>query len=386
MLEGKIPAFGLDLSDLSLKIVQFKEKKNKLSLNGYAKKDLPVGLVGEGKIKKEKELAEILKEVLAKPEKGSLEGRRVVCNLPEEKVFIRMIQMPPMKESEVDEAVKWEAETHIPLKIDEVYLAWQKIKPISGNFDHLDILIAASPRVLVDRYVSFLKKSGLEPIALEPESVAVVRSLINPDDLKPTIIVDLGMTGTNFVIYSAGAIRFTSHIDISGQLFSQVIIKELSVEEPEANRLKIEIGLDETKEKGKIYQALEPVVSDLAKQIKDYISFYHNHASHIHGPNGTIAQVLLCGGDSLLLNLPQYLNQKLNLPVRTGNSLVNIPSLLPTKKKETPRQSPLSPKGSLTYATALGLALNEVKSWGLKVKNFKNAQTQPSSASRKKEN
>jgi len=39
------------------------------------------------------------------------------------------------------------------------------------------------------------------------------------DDLTPSIIVDLGAVGSNFVIFSALAIRFTSHIKISGQLF-----------------------------------------------------------------------------------------------------------------------------------------------------------------------
>ena len=60
------------------------------------------------------------------------------------------------------------------------------------------------------------------------------------------------------------------------------------------------------------------------KQIKDYVIFYHEHATHVHGPNGTIGQIILCGGDSLLLNLPDILSEKLNLPVKLGNPLVNL--------------------------------------------------------------
>jgi type IV pilus assembly protein PilM len=357
---SKKPAFGLDLSDLSFKIVQLKERTGKLSLASFIKEDIPAGLVQGGEIKKEEELVNILRRVLKKAKKESLQGKRVVCNLPEEKVFIRIIQLPKMKKEELSQAVKWEAEAHIPLALDEVYLDWQIIEPLVNHLDHLDILIAATPRSLVDGYLSFLKKSGLEPIALEPESVAVVRSLIKSNELKPTIIVDLGATGTNFVIFSAQAIRFTSHIRISGQLFNRAIMKDLDVDEREANQLKIKIGLDKTKKKGKVYQALEPVVNDLAKQIKDYIAFYHDHATHIHGPDGAIARVLLCGGDSLLLNLPSFLNQKLNLPVELGNPLVNLSS---ANKKEsaTAQELVLSKKESLTYTTALGLALREAK-------------------------
>ncbi len=249
----------------------------------------------------------------------SLQTKQVVCNLPEEKVFIRLVQLPRMKKEEIAKAIPWGTEAHIPLKLDEVYLDWQMIKPLKKGLDHLDILVAATPRSLVDSYFRVLKKSGLEPVALEPESVAVVRSLIPADSPKPTILIDLGISGSNFVISSASAIRFTARSATSGQLFNQAITQELKVDEKQANQLKIKVGFDKTKQAGKVYQALEPIIDDLAKQIKDYMGFYHSHASHIHGPYKTVNQGLLCGGDSLLINLPAYLSKKLDLPIQIGN-------------------------------------------------------------------
>jgi type IV pilus assembly protein PilM len=353
------PAFGLDLSDLSLKIIQIKKKKGKLALASFVKEIIPQGVVERGEIKKEKTLVALLKKALEKTKGEPLRDRRVVCNLPEEKVFIRIIQLPKMKKEELGKAVNWEAEAHIPLSIDEVYLGWHIIEPMVNHLDHLDVLIAASPRDLVDKYLSVLKKSGLEPIALEPESIAVVRGLMTENNLKPTIIVDLGATGTNFVIFSAQAIRFTSHIHISGQVFNQAIMEKLKIDEKEANQLKIKVGLDKTKEKGKVYQALEPIINDLAKQIKDYIAFYHEHATHVHGPDEAIGQVVLCGGDSLLLNLSSVLTEKLNLPVEIGNPLIN---LLPAGKKKqsaSEKELVMSKKESLVYTTAIGLALRD---------------------------
>ena len=262
-----------------------------------------------------------------------------------------------MKEQELGQAVKWEAEAHIPLSIDEVYLDWQIIEQPVNHPDHYNILMAAAPCSLVDSYLNFLKKAGLEPIALEPESVAVVRSLIKPNDVKPTIIVDLGASGTNFVIFAASAICFSSHIAISGQLFNQAITKNLGVDERQANQLKIKIGLD--KKDKKVYQALEPLADDLAKQLKDYIVFYHGQTAHLFGPDGVITRVLLCGGDSLLLNLPSFLEKKLNIPVELGNPLVNTPFL--DKGKSSGQPCSLSKRETLTYTTALGLALRSLE-------------------------
>ncbi|MFH1460958.1 MAG: type IV pilus assembly protein PilM [Patescibacteria group bacterium] len=348
------PGFGLDLSNLSLKLAQIKKKNGDLSLVSFVKEDIPQGVIEEGEIKKDKELAIILKNALKKVKGESLNTPKVVCNLPEEKIFIRVIQLPKMKEEELEQAVHWEAEAHIPLGIDEVYLGFQVIKPMVNHLDHLDVLIAATPRPLVDKYLSCLKQSGLEPIALEPESLAVVRSLIAKDELKPSIIVDLGATGTNFVIYSAQAIRFTSHIRISGQMINQTIAENLKVSLKEAEQLKIKVGLDKTQEKGKIYQSLEPVINDLAKQIKDYILFYQEHATHVHGPDGAIAQVVLCGGDSLLTDLPSVLAEKINLPVKIGDPLINL-----SEKKASIKIPFSSKKEILAYTTAIGLALRD---------------------------
>ncbi len=344
------PAFGMDVSDLSFKMIQLNNRKGKLNLASYVKYDIPKGLIQGGEVKKQKELIKVLKDSFKKNKGEPFFGRRVVCNLPEEKVFLRIIQLPKMKREELDKAVYWEAEAHIPLDIEDVYLGWQIIQPIFKNIDHLDVLIAATPRKLVDNYLNFLKQSGLEPIALEPESVAMVRSLTDEKDLTPTMVVDLGASGSNFVIFSALAIRFTSHIHVSGQMFEQAIMKELGVDEEKAKQLKIQVGLDENKEEGKVYQALLPIIKDLAQQIKDYAVFYQEHATHVHGPNGSIGQVILCGGDSLLINLPEFLSQEIGLPVKLGNPFKHVLG----------EQIKMNKKEKITYTTALGLALRDI--------------------------
>lgn len=343
------PAFGLDIGDLSLKIVQFRKAGMNFILSGFLKEEMPEGLIHRGEVQDEEKLVRVIRQSLSKVKGGLLQSNQVICNLPEEKVFLRIIQLPRMKKEELQEAVKWEAEAHIPLGLNEAYLSWQIIKPIFNHLDHIDVLVAAAPRRLIESYVSFLKKSGLRPAVLEPESTAMVRSLFKSDDLRPTVIVDLGMTGANFVIFSASAIRFTSRISaVSGQSFVQAIAERLKVSQAKANQLKVRAGLDKTKEKGEVYQAILPLINDLARQIKEYISFYHNHATHIHGPDGAVGKVLLCGGDSLLINLMPCLQEQLKLPIEMANPFINIPHCSGIN---------LTERESLSSAVAIGLAL-----------------------------
>lgn len=343
---------GLDLSELSFKIVRLESQGGNISLASFVEEGIPAGLVEAGEIKNEKEVVALLKKALKRIKGGIFhKSQQVVANLPVEKVFIRMVQLPKMKKEELSQAIKWETEANIPLDADEVYLDWQIVKPLSNNLDHLDVLIAAVPKNIVNGYLSLLNQVGLKAIALEPEAIALIRGLIREDELKPTMIVDLGETKTNFVIFSAGTFRFSFRISISGRLFVEAIMKKMNLDKEKAEQLKIEVGLDKDKEEGKVYQALEPIVSDLSQQILDYIAFYHEHATHVHGPDGVIAQILLCGGDSLLNNLPSFLSQKTNLPVALGNPWINFPSVIPAKV--------ISKKEALKFTIALGLALRE---------------------------
>ena len=131
-----------------------------------------------GEIKHEEEVVKVLQNAFAKPQYGKLTTRHVVCSLPEEHSFTRVIQLPKMNMSEAKEAIKWEIEQNIPMAISDVYYDWQLVPLEQKGIEHQDVLISAAPRTIVDGYVSVIKKCGFIPRALEVESVAVSRSLV----------------------------------------------------------------------------------------------------------------------------------------------------------------------------------------------------------------
>ncbi len=356
-------SFGLDISDCSLKIIQLDKKRGQIYLSGFVKEKIPVGLIKNGVIQKEKDLVAILKKALTKVQGKSLESKQVVCNLPEENIFIRMVKLPRMKKGELSQAIFWEAEEHIPLGIDRVYLDWQVVPSDKRDDQQIDVLIAAAPKKLVDSYVSFLQGAGLSPIALEPESIAVVRSLLEIDKPKPSLIVDFGANGSSFVIFSSGAVRFSSRVKISGKDLDRAIAEAMRVTGKKATSLKINTGLDcplksnKKKTEGDVCKAIKPIIDNLAKQIQDYLNFYHERRDS-YGKSEKISQVVLCGGDALLKNLPEYLGEKIKVPVVLGDPFVNI--LLDKRKNLCSKKGIcISRKGSLAYTTVIGLALRQ---------------------------
>ena len=383
----KPEAFGLDISDLSLKIVKLKRKGKLLTLSSFLEEDIGQGIIKEGEIKDEEGLVKIIKESLPKIKGEKLWTKYVVASLPEEKAFLQVIQLPRMSKEDLKSAVVYEAENYIPLPIEEVYLDSQIVLPLYNHLDHFDVLIAALPKKIVDPYLSCLKKAGLYPKALEIESLAIARALIKKEISPfPALLIDFGATKTSFIIFSGYSVRFTSSIPVSSHGLTEVISKTMNIDFKKAEELKIKYGLDIVEKiiftkkspapeqvrygaskdsqfqkeiigNKKIFETLIPALTDLTEQIKKCLDFYRTHASHEHllPEMKDVKKIFISGGGANLKGLADFLSSGLGVPVSLGNPWINI---LPEPLKEVPE---LSFQESLKYTTALGLALRGIR-------------------------
>lgn len=349
-------AFGLDLSDLSLKIIKLKKKGGEIALTSFCRKEIPRGIIEKGRIKKEEELIRIINEAMADVKGEPLKTKLCIVSVPEIEAFIRIIQLPLMKKEELEEAIQWEAEANIPMPLNEIYLDWQiiaKRKPFeSKSNDHQNILIGALSKKLVDDYLEIIKRAGLIPLSFEIESIATTRALIKNEFIqKPVIIVDLGAERTSFIIFSDSAVCFTSNLPIGNNKLVEMIAKTLNISQEKARCLKFEIGLDRTKKGEEVFSALVPSMTELTEKIKECVNFYQDHPLPDFFPAGQIAEIILCGGGANLIGLDNFIFSETKIKTRIGNPWINI--LAPDFKKipELPY------KESITYTTALGLAL-----------------------------
>ncbi len=349
-LNPKIESFGIDLSDLSIKIVKLKKKGDGLSLASFGRQEIPVGLIENGEIKKEDELIEIIKKSLREIKGQDLGSKYCIASLPETVSFVRVVQLPLMDKSEVAEAIKWEIEANIPLSRDEIYYDWQIIE--NGNHSqHLDVLIGVLPKKTVDPYLDAFKKAGLKPISFEIESIALSRALVQGQKSdQPLVILDFGAKRTNLVIFANQAVCFTSSFSISNQTLISAISQKLGIDVQAARELKVSKGLDLANEADPATAAMKEPLGELVGKIRSYIDFFEEHPLPDQ-PKSVISRMVLCGGGANMTGLAQYLANELKMEVAIGDPWVNI------LKKRGQDIGGLSFSDSLSYATAIGLAL-----------------------------
>jgi len=346
------PPLGLDLSDLSVKLIQIDKSVRGYAVRSYARADILNNGIRDGEIQNPEEVKNAIKRALEKSLPQKPNTRRVVCSIPETKAFLRIIEMPKMSKKEMDEAIKWEIEENIPLSIDKVYYDYQVLEKKLGEDDgrHKNVLIVAVSRSIVDSFIEVVQDAGLEVMGMEVESVAQARCLL-PDqqrDDHSSLIVDIGDRRTSLLFSVGNAIAFTSSTSVSSQIITEAYASHFRVDTKKAEKMKIEQGIGSVITEDPFFRATEPVLKNLCGQIEHSINFIVDSLKYTKN----IDDIILCGGGANTKGLSLYLSRKTGIPVQIGDPWTNI--------EFYKRVPPIPKKDAIQYSTAIGLALQSL--------------------------
>jgi len=356
-LDLKYEIFGLNINDSSLKIVKLAKKRKGFVLSSFNEIKINPGIVEGGVIKDEDVLAKVIKAALSSVKGKKIKTKHVVASLPEEKSFLKVIQMPRMTTGEFEFSVPMEAENYIPLPIDQVYLDFEVINTKKENKADSEILLVASPKKIVDAYVSCFKKAGLITVAMEPKAQSIFRALIKEgSNTELMALINFGEDGVELVIVDNGVTKFTCSIPISSSKITQAISQNLKVDFYEAERIKKRYGLTAKRIGTKADKAKEASVSvldDLVLQIEKHLNFYKDHAFDSITSSKKFSKILLSGGGSELKGISEFLSEKLGISVELGNPMLNL--FVKSKKNSFN----IIGKDLISYTIAIGLALRQ---------------------------
>src|SRR3990167_8364752 len=121
ILPSYFESFGLDFGDNVLKTAFIKKIGSSPSLLSYNKIGLPSGALVGGIIKKDGEIIQAIKKLLADPNSKKIKTRYVHACLPEVQTFIKLINLRLDEKNEISDAIKNELPNHIPIDPQESY-------------------------------------------------------------------------------------------------------------------------------------------------------------------------------------------------------------------------------------------------------------------------
>jgi type IV pilus assembly protein PilM len=363
---------GLNITDESIKLIQLTKKKGKPRVLAIAKINLPPAAVVDGEIKQKEILAKALKKAWESSEFGKFTTDEVAVSLPEQKTFIKLIEIEK-NPNDIANIIEAEIEKHIPFQIKDIYYDWQIVKKLP---DKELILIGAAPKKLVDDYADAIEEAGLSVAAMEIESVSVCRSFFpekNDKIINNYALLNIGPTKTSLIIYAQGIIIFTMNMPISGKEITEKISSYLQLNDQLSEKAKSICGLTANKAQGIIKNILIDSIDSLTNKINEAIEFYQNHFPFF----GAINKIILCGSEACLKDLDKIIALNTKIPAETGDITANLSSCqdklfimfkekqcqninLIKNNKTANGDKDASAENTITYATAIGLALREI--------------------------
>lgn len=313
------PLFGLDIGFSTIKVMQSEQVNDKqYTVVGYGVGAFPSESIKDGLITDHKAVAEAAVHLFENNIVGEINTRRVAFSIPASRTYTRTIVLPSIKDEEIPDAVRIEAEQYIPMQLDDLYLDYVIIDRSEKG---IELLAVAAPKKLVDSHIQLAEVIGLEPVGFDTSILAAARLFQRQDEHKeiPAVLVDFGSMSTDITVHDKTVI-VTGTIPSGGDKFTEAIAKELNISTEEAHVVKTKYGIGKSKKQDQIIAALKPSVDQLAKEIQRMIR-YHEERSE---SKEKIGQIISMGGGANMPGLSDYLTNAIRLPVRTCEPLSNF--------------------------------------------------------------
>jgi len=339
---------GLDLGSYLIKASRVQKKRGKHYLKKFGFIPIPVNTVVDGSIMNTYEMNDAIKTLLARER---LKDKFCSIGIAGHGIINRIINVPKVGANEFYNAIKVEAEAHIPHDINEIYFDGIKTDIVEDGRDR--VILVAARKDLVGDFIQVVNDAGVRPMSVEIDATALsnVFYINYPEEKENTVaILNVGASKINVVILSNGYVRFFRDILTGGNYITEEITRRLKVSFQQAESLK---SGTHTSGDSILPNQVEEVVMDVAKNMVSDISRVFDYYTNTN-PEDAVSKVFITGGTTRSHTFTQALKSTLEMPVEKLNPFreIVVPGQVLTSE-EVEDYSHIS-------AVSLGLALRRM--------------------------
>src|SRR5215210_4634278 len=375
-LMARLPGFGgaktvgLDIDRGSIKAVQISGVGGGYALQHVGYHRLPPGTILDGEVADHDLLAAEIREFW---DSHSFNGKAVTLGVSNQKVVVRLLDFPRMAQADLQGAISFEAQDHIPIPLDEAVLDYVVLGPREERSDLDRVLVVAAQREMISRYTSAVRTGGLRPAGVDVKALSLTRSTL-PDpffgDEGAVLLLDVGAEIANLVVADRGNPVLTRFVPVGLGDFVAAVMELADLPEDEAERHaldpRVRLGSEQDEEPEAEQEAepeedgfdpalafdvrrgLEGAAQTLADEVQRSIEHHRSQEAARE-----VSRVLLSGEAALIPNLDGYLGELLDVPTGRGNPVEKLSANRSNISDEQLRA--MEP----VLAVAFGLAMEE---------------------------
>ena len=334
---GRSGTIGVDIDRGSIKAVQLQSSGGGYVLQHVGYHRLPPGVIVEGEVADQNLLAAEIREFW---DSHSFKGRSITFGVSNQKVVVRLLDFPHMRPEDLQGAISFEAQDHIPMPLDEAVLDYVVLGPREERADLDRVLVVAAQREMISRYTSAVRAGGLRPEGVDVKALSLTRSTL-PDPFfgedGAVLLLDVGAEITNLVVADRGNPVLTRFVPVGLGDFVAAVVELADLPEDEAERQaldpRVNLGdgrVEEEQEDAEVEEVeeaedfdpalvydvrrgLEGAAQTLADEVQRSIEHHRSQEAA-----RDVSRVLISGEAALIPGLDVYLGDLLGVPTGRG--------------------------------------------------------------------
>ena len=341
IFKGMGDYFSLDIGTRSIKVVQLaKQGDDTWSLLHVGYSAVDPRIIAADSEESRKKLGQAIKSAVAQ---AGISVTDCVVGVESSRAFVTMVQLPKMSDSERASVLKYQADKYIPIPIDDAKIDWVVLGDAPDNPKQDEVLLASVTQDYVQNLVEMIDSLGFNVVAVEPNSIAMLRSTLPANAQGCQMVIDIRETSTDLAITIDGSPRLVRTLPVGLNTFVRTIAQGLNVKDDQAQQFLLKFGLDQTRLEGQVYATLIPAIDSFVSDLKKSVTFLGTRYANL-----SISTMVTTGFAATVPLLAAYLSESTGIPMQVTNPWQKV------KMPESERSSIAAVE--YEYATAVGLA------------------------------
>lgn len=332
--------FSLDIGTTAVRVVQLRGGNGNWSLDKFASVPVDIRISGSDAPDDQRRLGEIITTAIGQ---SGIKSKDVIVGIPSNKMFATVIDVPDMPANELAATIKYQAEQYIPMSIDEAKVDWAVLGKSINDQTKVEVLLASVANSFSENRLDLIEGLGLNVVAIEPDSIALSRSLLPAGVKDARLIIEISDFSTDIIMTYGDAPRLIRSLPSGLQTMVKATAQNLNIQPPQAGQFIMKFGMQQDKLEGQVVRSLTNTVDQFVSEIVKSIKFFQTRY-----PKIPVGGMIVSEYGVTVPGLATYIAEKVGLPAELGNpwQKVSLSSAMQTSLQDQAAQ----------FAVALGLA------------------------------
>lgn len=342
---------GLDVDNMSIKMVELSRTKEGLCLERYAIENLPAGAMSDNVVTDQ---AVVVDALIACRKKLGSKIKNAAAAVPYSSIVTMRLRVNEgMRDEDLNLIVMSEAADKVKTTLDNTSVDYQVVESIAGvdgQPGDLDMLIAACGRERVEERVSLAESAGLKTLIIDADLFAILdaveQSMLRQNlavEDKMGLVIQVMPHSSHFYFVSKGSLVYEREHAFGTEQLTQEICDLYEVDMATADRIRV--GSKSVDDAEPLNRAKENFVEVTAQEAQRAVQLFITSTNH-----SAVDYVVVLGQGVTLPQMTDTLERVLSVPCQIGNPFAGMKVAPNIDSKQLAIDAP-------ALAAACGLAL-----------------------------